>query len=326
MPSRWHVHTSTLLLLPVRTNAMLRLRIELQFLCHSFDLAARGRLYLVEAPGLGISATEQLVYVVWTRAWVSGCWPRRASTHLVRSTCASISAPSAESPVPVLILVHPESHAQTFNLSQREERVYYRPAIEAPGNLQALGVHVRAFAADGKGSSCIHPPLQTKPRCVVVIELEKPGAAPRAPHGVPGPFQPIPSCRQRSANQCIGEPDEPPCTCTLVCTVMCVLCIRRGRQQFVQQTVCNEGETAETRERCSATVSASSSAPLATLAGHKASQMDSLYDEYPSFLSYAGLRAYSLLRRSHARETSRDRVAERPEGQARASCINRPAL
>lgn len=33
-------------------------------------------------------------------------------------------------------------------------------------------------------------------------------------HGAPGSFQPIPACRQRSANQCIGETDQPLCTCT----------------------------------------------------------------------------------------------------------------
>ncbi|KAH0495138.1 hypothetical protein TgHK011_008705 [Trichoderma gracile] len=52
-------------------------------------------------------------------------------------------------------------------------------------------------------------------KCVVEVELEKLGA-PRAPTAFRGPLNHYrrASCRQPSANQCIGETDQPLCTCT----------------------------------------------------------------------------------------------------------------
>lgn len=107
-----------------------------QFLCHSCAFGSTREVVSRGSSGLGISATEQLVCVM-----DPNMGPRTLATTSKPALVAyaSVSAPSAESPVPV----HLERHGWTINLSQREERMF-QPAIEALGNSQAFCVHARA--------------------------------------------------------------------------------------------------------------------------------------------------------------------------------------
>ncbi|PTB73325.1 hypothetical protein M440DRAFT_1060193 [Trichoderma longibrachiatum ATCC 18648] len=168
--------------------------------------------------------------------------PATTSKHALVA-CAGVSAPSAEPPVPV----HLESHASTLNLSWREERMS-RPATEALGSLHAFRVHCKSCS-----------PLQTsmKSKCAVAVELE---CARRSScfHGTPEPFRPIPSCRQRSANQCIGETDQPPCTCTSAGTYSYIPGVSSSASQAAVRLTAalpaQSRDILERQERCSADV------------------------------------------------------------------------
>jgi hypothetical protein len=116
------------------------------------------------------------------------------------------------------------------------------------------------------------------------------GEARRSPcsHGVPGLSQPIPSCRQRSANQCIGETDQPSMhmyvsrdlLCLYVHTCQCVnagyvhtesyACrLYNGRQQFARQRArTKQGDERQERDSSTAVRSVFSRASLETLTAH----------------------------------------------------------
>lgn len=99
-------------------------------------------------------------------------------------------------------------------------------AIDVPG--KPAGFFVR-LSPPLQASGAILSFIVRSPRCVVELDILGVGSAlllvlPRSPGGH---LQPIPSCRpprQKALllNRCMGETDEPPCTCTSVGTYMSV--------------------------------------------------------------------------------------------------------